>query len=690
MSLKISSNNKLVRNSASIDFEWLPYKGVYSHKKTKLTAAAFCTNQGTRIVLHISQFEKLPHPNPERQLILAIIRYLNKFDLTFGWYTTGVAKYDPEAGDYLDGRDSDFFILDKRCELHKIESPIAYSKSRSSTFLYDRNRKHIDLCKVYGKEIIQKGVFNDKYRTLQLDEVGEALLDVGKFKDSKDNEITGEAAHLLPVEDQINYIKRDAEITMMLACYNNCMVLRIMEFITLYSEMDYIITCHTGITKWYANIYDKMIERDECTLQSSEHKIPKQEIGGGNSIEYKRGFYRNEPIDELDVKGMYPTIAIEHNISFETVNCRCCQENPNARIPSEVMDEINERLQKKGLPNRIDSYWICQQRNGAFPMKLKKLINEREHYQQLVNQELAKPKEQQQHELINYYEARQLALKLLANAGYGAFARKEFAYSDYRVSEIITGYGRLIHKQMEKMGFEHYGFQTVFGFTDSIFIRHAHADNTTTTDSLKQYISEFLEDCQHQLNIKIEHKNRFLFTIIFDKKNRYIAWTGNPADRPILKNLDGMSRKYPIWIKQQIEKIATHLITKSNVDDILPIIKQAFEDLDYGRFDAKDMQFTEQLDKNPNQYPNDKDLRVKVLGLELGASKGELAYWYESLSNKRGYSTKIKDLSIKKYKQILWNKIEDMLEIAGYEVGKIKQDLLYETENMIIASKNRK
>ncbi|HET6799664.1 MAG TPA: hypothetical protein VFH25_03800, partial [Nitrososphaeraceae archaeon] len=67
-----------------------------------------------------------------------------------------------------------------------------------------------------------------------------------------------------------------------------------------------------------------------------------------------------------------------------------------------------------------------------------------------------------------------------------------------------------------------------------------------------------------------------------------------------------------------------------------------------------------------------------------------LVYWYESLANKRGYSTKIKDLSIKKYKQILWNKIEDMLEIAGYEVGKIKQDLLYETENMIIVSNNRK
>jgi hypothetical protein len=156
-----------------------------------------------------------------------------------------------------------------------------------------------------------------------------------------------------------------------------------------------------------------------------------------------------------------------------------------------------------------------------------------------------------------------------------------------------------------------------------------------------------------------------MFTIIFDKKNRYIAWTGNTADRPILKNLDGMSRRYPRW-------------------GILPIVQQAFEDLDYGRFEAKDLQFTEQLDENPTQYPNDKKIRVKMLGLELGASKGEIVYWYESLSNERGYSTKVKDLSIKKYKQILWDKIEDVLEIAGYNVDKTKQDLIYKSESMIM------
>ena len=195
---------------------------------------------------------------------------------------------------------------------------------------------------------------------------------------------------------------------------------------------------------------------------------------------------------------------------------------------------------------------------------------------------------------------------------------------------------------MEKMGFERYGFQTVFGFTDSIFIRHNPSNNTTTTDLSNQYIAHFLEDCQHQLNVNIEHKNRFLFTIIFDKKNRYIACTGKSEDRPILKNLDGISRKYPTWIKHQIEKVATCLITKSNVNDIIPGIKQAFEDLDYGRFEAKDI------------------------------------------------STKVKDLSVRKYKQIFWDKIEDMLEIADYNVVEIKQDLLYENDSMIITNNSRK
>ncbi len=81
----INSNNPLVQNSASIDLEWIPFEGEYSHDKTRITSAPICTNEGKRIVLHISMFKE--YPNPERKLIKRIIDILNKFDLTFGWYS---------------------------------------------------------------------------------------------------------------------------------------------------------------------------------------------------------------------------------------------------------------------------------------------------------------------------------------------------------------------------------------------------------------------------------------------------------------------------------------------------------------------------------------------------------------------------------------------------------------------------
>jgi hypothetical protein len=72
-------------------------------------------------------------------------------------------------------------------------------------------------------------------------------------------------------------------------------------------------------------------------------------------------------------------------------------------------------------------------------------------------------------------------------AGYGVFAMETFDFSDYRVSEVITGYGRLIHKQRQKNSFRKVWFrhgiwfyiyisQTLSGsshFTDSILIKNA-------------------------------------------------------------------------------------------------------------------------------------------------------------------------------------------------------------------------
>ncbi len=215
-------------------------------KPTSLRAC-FCTNWGERIVLHISRYSD--RPNPEKALIQDILFYLNQFPLTFGWYTTDVAVYDETELNRLRGRDSDFFILHQRCILHHLNSPIEVKKTY--TRLIDANKKYIHLNRIFSKAIIQNGVFKGRYRTTDLDSVSQALLGVGKH--GRLNAGTSDIS-LLPVEVQMRYVRRDSELAMLLAQYNNCLALRIMKVFAGYAEMDYYLVCHTEISKWYAKL----------------------------------------------------------------------------------------------------------------------------------------------------------------------------------------------------------------------------------------------------------------------------------------------------------------------------------------------------------------------------------------------------------------------------------------------------
>jgi len=126
------------------------------------------------------------------------------------------------------GRDSDFFIL-----------------HQTYTRLVNSNKKHIDLNRVLSKPIIQNGVFECRYRTTDLDSVSQALLGVGKY--GKLNAGTFDISSL-PVEEQERYVRRDTELAMLLAQYNNCLALRIMKIFAGYAKMDYYLVCHTEIS----------------------------------------------------------------------------------------------------------------------------------------------------------------------------------------------------------------------------------------------------------------------------------------------------------------------------------------------------------------------------------------------------------------------------------------------------------
>ena len=145
-----------------------------------------------------------------------------------------------------------------------------------------------------------------------------------------------------------------------------------------------------------------------------------------------------------------------------------------------------------------------------------------------------------------------------------------------------------------------------------------------------------------------EHKNRYINTIIFAKKNRYVAWTGKSSHKPILKNLDGMSGRYPKWIKQNVAKIATYIITTEDHRSIESLICKAFHELESGKVSHDDLAFVAKLSKDPEEYKNEND-RMRVLARMLEAHKGDTVRWYETLprsSNKSTYSIKPDNLNL--------------------------------------------
>ncbi len=675
--LKIESYRDEVLNSASIDLEWLSYQGKYEHSKTQIFAGAFCTNWGERIVLHISKYKYKDQQSAEKALIKDILYYFEQFPLTFGWYTTGVAVYD-DQGNRIQGRDSDFFILHQRCLYYNLESP--FELSYNNTYMKTRKdfeNKHIDLIKVFEKQVIKDNVFEGKYRTTGLDSVSSALLGITKY----DN-INAGTNNILEIseEDQKKYVKRDAELAMLLAQYNNCLVLRLMKVFSKYAEMDYYQVCNTNVSSWYANRYKKMIERKE--ILESYSKVEKQKISGGHHTTPKKGFFINSKVYELDVKGMYPSLVINKNISFDTLNCSCCQYDPTAWISKDTIDTINQGLQENKIDREVSRYWICLKRKGAFPIVLEQVLSDREHYLQLLKKE--KNKINPNHILVEEYQTHQIGAKLFANAGFGLFANEYFEFSNYKVAECITGEGRRIHKSMEALAQnEPFNFEIVFGFTDSIFVKAKDGNNDKeNAEKLKM----FIDRCKKELGITVELKNEFQNSIFYGKKNRFVAWSGKEADQPIIKGLDGLADSNPLWIRKWFYKVVYEIIRPdTGFNRVSNLLQNAVFELEHEikspNIIEEQLKCTQKLKKHPDEYS--KTVRSGILGRLLGKDKGQEVWSFEIKYKDKltggNFSTNTpiyEDLNLEYYKRMLLDKLNDTLEIAGYDIKDIRLKIL--------------
>ena len=373
ISIKTNFNKKNIR-ILSVDFETrqIITKNGNNNNNTRnqIFAAGFYTNTGFKESIHLLSDSKFK--NDEVKFIRYIVYRLQSFHgIITGW---NIAS-------------SDLVVLDEVCKHVGVKSPVGFyetivtnaadqsedsgddsdedinddkedstvigqnkNKELSVSYPYLKDKKIIDMYKVFHHGFIKNSVYPFRYRDLQLDTVAMGMLGYGKYvSESTGIKITGENVLQFPADEQKKYVLKDAELVIRLIEHNNYELFNILRCIADIAGLEFKQVCHAGVGKAWESIIYKMIETGQCSSSPIiSGRLKKKKYSGAIVLEPEpKSYNTTTPIEIFDVKGLYPTMMMLHNLSFETVCCGCCKDNPNARVSRQIMDVINEGLQKK-------------------------------------------------------------------------------------------------------------------------------------------------------------------------------------------------------------------------------------------------------------------------------------------------------------------------------------------------------
>jgi DNA polymerase, archaea type len=592
---------------------------------------------------------------------------------------------------------SDLLILDEVCKSIGVTSPVGFYEipiqssnenddvyfddaSSVISYPYLKDKQIIDMYKIFHHGFIKNSVYPMRYRDLQLDTVANGMLGYGKYvSESTGVKITGENVTRFPPDEQKKYVLRDAELVIRLIERNNYEIFHILRCIAEISGLDFRLVCHAGVGKAWESIIYKMIQAGECNRPLTTDRLKKRRYSGGLVLEPEPKSYAI-PIEVIDVKGLYPTIMMLHNLSFETVCCSCCRYNPSARVPQEIMDCVNETLRNKikskevyDSEKRSERYWICLRNRGAIPTMLAKFKQERDHYRVLGDESMSQ------------------ALKVMMNSIYGLFGSEGiFAFQDYRVAELVTAFARLKLLEMKEIANKQFGMNIIYGDTDSIFVSGINEEHHR-----HESVDSFIASCKQNLGVEVDHQNTFVRSILVSKKH----YIGIQSDgKVVVKGMEGKKRDRPPFFNQ----VFSQLIEDYRIDkpDLTHNVIEAFKQLEAAEVDPSLLAYSVVLNKDPSDYrsytPQHK------IGTSMNKEAGSLIKYYKTGQEEdgyKGYSTNYQDLNVDVYKQELWRIVKDILTLQGYDIQKLEDqifvgeagdDIVYDTTLRLTESQQTK
>ncbi|MEM5820259.1 MAG: DNA polymerase domain-containing protein [Candidatus Aenigmatarchaeota archaeon] len=425
------------------------------------------------------------------------------------------------------------------------------------------------------KEFSKKGMF--KTKRLGLGDVAKVLIGRGK-EDVEHSEIiklwNGDEKDLVRL---INYAKTDAEL-----------VLEIMlsrDFISQYIEISRLSglllqdTLSGSESSRIEQFLLKEFNKNNFVIPNKPNKRElkereKQEVKGAIVLEPKIGLH--EFVAYLDFKSLYPSIIIEYNI-----------------CPTTYLKNRKEGVDLIISP--INTYFVSKNvREGIFPRVLKRLIEERDKIKKMMKDE----KDPNKKILL---EAKQLALKLLANAfyGYTGFLKARFFVAD--IANTITAYGRYWITNVKKFA-EEMGYEVVYGDTDSIMVK-------TNAKSLEEAFKigtelEKLINSKTPQNIKMKIEG-IMKKILFVTKKKYVGYlfeSEKEDGKIVMKGIETIRRDWCELVSETLSKVIEILLITGSEKEAFEYVREVFRKLRNNEIDVEKLAIIKSISRPLNKY----------------------------------------------------------------------------------------
>jgi DNA polymerase elongation subunit (family B) len=371
----------------------------------------------------------------------------------------------------------------------------------------------------------------------------------------------------------------------------------------------------------------------------------------------------HEDVAELDFVSMYPSIMVNHNISPETVNCRCCS---------------NERVPELG-------YTICEKRRGIIPETLQIAVQKRAYYKKKKKEFKGKDDA-----LFKRYDRRQNALKWMLVSCFGYLGYKNARFGRIEAHETVNAFSRDAILRAKEVA-ERQGYRLLHGIIDCVWLKKEGAT--------PQDYERLTRDIAQAVGIDISLEGMYDWICFPASKmdpaittaNRYVGWYRHGELK--MRGIETRRRDTPLFIKNMqhamLERMSrVHSVNALNavVPEVLDIARSSIQLLQSGRANPMELVLRRHITREAHEYTNNSissvvAKMVEEMGIHLSAGES-IEFIIVDQSGTRT-PDKAKPLAlyaledgydIEQYTELALRAVETLLLPFGFDKKRLKQE----------------